>query len=63
MKKIFMITIMLIWSASLFGEYTVGATVLPEDNLEWTTSTGYTTTLFEQTAQGKAVMLSFGQTW
>ncbi|MCK4980411.1 MAG: hypothetical protein KAS62_08435 [Candidatus Delongbacteria bacterium] len=63
MKKIFMITIMLIWSASLFSEYTVGATVLPEDNLEWTTSVGHTTTLFEQTAQGKAVMLFFGQTW
>ena len=63
MKKMILMTAMLFALTSLFGVYTVGQTVVPADNLSWTTTTGYTTSIFEQTALGKATMIFWGEDW
>lgn len=60
--KHFMITILIVF-ASVFSQYNVGDTVLPEDNLSWTDDGGLTTSVFGQTSQLKAVFLFMGQTW
>lgn len=63
MKKILLITMMFLWATSLFSQYTIGATVPTEDNLPWTTTTGYSSSIFEQTSNGKAVMIFWGEDW
>ena len=56
MKRL-MLLIVLLTSAVLFGKYNVGDVCA---DLSWTDSDGLTTSIYEQTAAGKAVMIFWG---
>ena len=58
MKK-FILTMILLFSIGLFSEYLPGETVRSEDNLTWTDSDGYSTTLFDEILQQKNVVVIY----
>ena len=58
MKKI-ILTMMLIFSMSVFALYIPGETVKPEDNLSWTDSDGYSTNIFDEIFLQKNVVVLF----
>lgn len=63
MKKKILSILLIVIAISVYSQYTVGATVPTEDNLPWTTTTGYSSSIFEQTSVGKAVMIFWGEDW
>lgn len=59
MKKVLLF--IFLTSFNLFGEYSIGETVDPSDNISWTDNTGYTSNIFKEVFFGKPVMIFFGQ--
>lgn len=59
MKK-FLVLLAILMVSLAYGEYQIGDVC---DNVEWTTTDGGSTSIYEQVDQGKAVMLFFGQSW
>ena len=68
MKKLIMILMILV-SVGVFAQYSVGDTVAAGDNIDWTISgpaghpeVGNSSTIFDQVALRKPVMIFFGGT-
>lgn len=67
MRKLMYLMVMLFAFTSLFGIYTVGATVAADDNISWTVQgpswlpeMGTSDKLFDMIRKGKPVMFFFG---
>ncbi|MEA2103024.1 MAG: hypothetical protein U9P79_00045 [Candidatus Cloacimonadota bacterium] len=59
MKKLIILTVVLLISGSLFAVYNVGDTV---NDYSWTDNTGAAHSIYELTEQGTAVVLFWGGT-
>ena len=59
--KNFILALLLFLLSSSFAAYEIGEKVRSEDNLSWTDSEGYSTTLFDEIFVNKnVVVLSYG---
>ncbi|HAQ60748.1 TPA: hypothetical protein DCR49_01900 [Candidatus Delongbacteria bacterium] len=69
MRKM-MLMLLLICAMASFAIYTVGATVSPADNIDWTIQgptghpdVGLSDNMFDMISKGKPVMIFFGEDW
>ncbi len=62
MKKIVLL-LTVAWIGIAYPVYNIGDTVNPADNISWTDNYGYSSDIFSEVANGKPVMIFFGQTW
>ena len=62
-----MLVALMLLAVCSYAGYNIGDTVSSGDNISWTVSgpVPYTgsSTIFDEVADGKAVMISIGQTW